>query len=254
MNKLTKLTKAAVMANRTVADLVYRGRGLLRARRASRSGASSFGQSGEDAWFLAWLQEQGIPWANDGFYLDIGANHPVVMSATYLLYREGWQGITVEPIPDLCTLHTRLRRRDICLNVGVGAQSGFQTFWETAPDYFCSFSQAAAEKAEADGLCRVLRRTDVKVSTPQEIIAHVPSGRRINYVSIDTEGLDTEILKNWPWTQCRPDLISCEASADHASEARRLLREVGYQLVKDFPVTAFWKSPDFSARFSAHQK
>jgi FkbM family methyltransferase len=254
MNKLTRWIKAAVMKNRTVADLVYRGRGLLRASRASRSGASSFGQSGEDAWFLAWLQEQRVPWANDGFYLDIGANHPVVLSATYLLYREGWQGITVEPIPELCTLHTRLRPRDICLNVGVGAQSGVQTFWETAPDYFCSFSQAAAEKAETDGLCRVLRRTKVKVSTPQEIMAHVPSGRLINYVSIDTEGLDTEILENWPWAQCRPDLISCEASADHTSDARRLLTQMGYQPVKDFPVTAFWKSPGFSAKLRDRQR
>ncbi len=144
MNKLTKWTKAAIMANRT-AGLACRGRGLLQARCASRSGASAFGQSGEDAWLLALLQEQSIPWANDGFYIDIGANHPVALSATYLHYREGWQGITVEPVPKLCTLHARHRPRDICLNVVVGAQSGVPTFWETAPDYFCSFSQADAE-------------------------------------------------------------------------------------------------------------
>lgn len=248
MNRLKKLAKAAVMANRTAADLVYRGMGLLRARRASRGGACSFGQSGEDAWLLTWLQEQAIPWANDGFYVDIGANHPVVLSATYLLYRQGWRGITVEPIPALCALHARLRPRDICLDVGVGARSGVETFWETAPDYFCSFSQATAEKAEADGLCRVLRRTKVKVLPPREIIAHVPSGTRINYLSIDTEGLDSEILKTWPWEQCQPDLISCEATADHDSEAGRLLDKIGYQHIKDFPVTAFWKSPNFSGR------
>jgi len=248
MNRLKRLAKAAVMANRTAADLVYRGMGLLRAHRASRSGACSFGQSGEDAWLLTWLQEQAIPWANDGFYVDIGANHPVVLSATYLLYRQGWRGITVDPIPALCALHSRLRPRDTCLDVGVGARSGVQTFWETAPDYFCSFSQAVAEKAEADGLCRVLRRTKIKVLTPQEIIAHVPSGTRINYLSIDTEGLDSDILENWPWEQCQPDLISCEATADHASEAGRLLDEIGYQHIKDFPVTAFWKSPNFSGR------
>jgi FkbM family methyltransferase len=242
-----KRLKSFILKHPLLAEKFYHLLALFKAKQAIYCD-TSFGQSGEDAWFLAWLQEHHIPWADNGFYIDIGANHPVVLSATYLLYREGWQGITVEPIPALCTLHTRLRPRDTCLNVGVGARSGVQTFWQTAPNYFCSFCQAAAEKAEADGLCRVLRRTEVKVLTPQEIIARVPSGTRINYLSIDTEGLDTEILENWPWAQSHPDLISCEASADHGSQAGRLLNEVGYQHIKDFPVTAFWKSREFTAR------
>jgi len=254
MNNLTKWTKAAIMANRTVADLVYRGMGLLRARQASRSGASSFGQSGEDAWLLRWMREQHIPWQGNGFYIDIGANHPVVLSATYLLYCKGWQGITVEPIPALCSLHARLRPRDTCLNVGVGARPGSQPFWETAPDYFCTFSQEAARNAEADGLCRVLRETHVQVATPLDIISRVPKGIRVNYLSIDAEGLDTEILSKWPWEECRPDLVSCEASADHDSEARGLLARAGYQHLKSFPVTAFWKSPEISARLSEHAR
>ena len=251
MNKFTRWIKPAVMANRRVAELVYSAITLWRARRASRSHVASFGQSGEDLWLLGWLREQRLPWSGDGFYIDIGANHPVVLSATYLLYRKGWQGITVEPIPALCSLHARLRPRDICLNVGVGARPGSQQFWETAPDYFCSFSQKAARKAEADGLCRVLRETHVKVASPRDIISRMPEGAHVNYLSIDTEGLDTEILSNWPWEDCRPDLVSCEASADHNSEAGRLLAQAGYQHLKNFPVTAFWKSPELSARLSA---
>jgi FkbM family methyltransferase len=239
------------MANPRVAELVYSAITLWRARRASRSQVSSFAQSGEDLWLLGWLREQRVPWADGGFYIDIGANHPIVLSATYLLYRKGWQGITIEPIPALYSLHARLRPRDNCLNLGVGVRPGSQPFWETAPDYFCSFSHKAALKAEADGLCRILRETHVRVATPRDIISRMPEGTRVNYLSIDTEGLDTEILSVWPWEECRPDLVSCEASAEHDSEAGRLLTRAGYQHLKSFPVTAFWKSPELSARLSA---
>lgn len=249
MNRLSACLKKAVLSNSFVAEKFYGAMTLWRARQAAARGVS-FGQSDEDAWLLAWLKNNGVPWAENGFYIDIGANHPVVLSATYLLYRAGWRGITVEPIPGLCALHARLRPRDINMNVGVGAQAGTQPFWETAPDYFCSFSREAAVQAAANGWCRVLRETRVGLATPRDILARVPEGTRINYLSIDTEGLDAEILGNWPWEECRPDLVSCEASADAGSPASRLLATAGYVVVKTFPVTAFWQSPDLAGRLA----
>ncbi|MFZ4483199.1 MAG: FkbM family methyltransferase [Chthoniobacterales bacterium] len=245
MSSLTAWLKPVVLAQPWLAENFYGAMTRWRAWEAARRGAP-FGQSGEDIWLRGWLRENGIPWADDGFYIDIGANHPVVLSATYLLYREGWRGLTVDPIPSLCALHRHMRPRDTCLNVGIGARPGIQPFWETAPDYFCSFSHDAAREAEASGWCRVLRETRVDVATPQDILARVPGGTRVNYLSIDTEGLDAEILGHWPWDTCRPDLVSCEASADHESEASQLLAAAGYRPLKDFPVTAFWWSPELA--------
>lgn len=243
MNRVTRWAKAAVLANPWLAGKVYGAMTLCRARKAAREGGP-FGQSGEDAWFLGWLRANHVQWTDGGFYIDIGANHPVVLSATYLLYCEGWRGITVDPIPSLCGLHAKMRPRDICLNVGVGSRGEIRPFWETAPDYFSSFSNDAAQEAEASGWCRILRETRVRLMPPQDIVASVPAGVRVNYLSIDTEGLDAEILGSWPWDACRPDIISCEASAERESDATRLLKEAGYSLVKTFPVTAFWRSPD----------
>src|SRR5436190_23516274 len=53
-------------------------------------------------------------------YLDIGANHPLMGNNTYLFYRDGGQGICVEPNPKLCRLIKKLRPRDKCLNLGLG--------------------------------------------------------------------------------------------------------------------------------------
>lgn len=244
MNSLTKWVKTLVMTNRYVAEQTYGVISRLRARRALRVGPP-YGQSGEDAWLLGWLREHKTHWAGSGFYVDIGANHPVVLSATYLLYENGWHGLTVEPIPSLWASHRMVRPRDICLNMGVGAQPEDRPFWETVPDYFSTFSLRAAQDAETRGYCRILRETRVAVATPAEILHHVPPDNTVNYLSIDTEGLDVEILSNWPWETCLPDLISCEASAtnEHQTEANRILTGAGYVPVKQFEVTAFWKSP-----------
>lgn len=222
---------------------------MFRARVAMHRN-SSFGQCREDAWFLDTLRASSVPWANSGFYVDIGANHPVVFSATYLLYKAGWSGLTVDPIPSLCAMHKQLRPRDICLNVGVGAACEQRQFWETAPDFFSSFSKEDTERAQHQGHCTILCETNISLVTPTEILRSVPTGRRVNYLSIDTEGLDGEILRNWPWEKSTPDIVSCEASAiaGQESEASAVLRARGYIVLKQFPVCVFWASAQFSAR------
>jgi FkbM family methyltransferase len=243
--------KTLILRNPLVAERFYHFLALYRARVAMRRN-TSFGQSREDAWFLDTLRQKNIPWASSGFFVDLGANHPVVFSATYLLYKAGWSGITVDPIPSLCALHRRLRPRDVSLNVGVGAVSEQRRFWETAPDFFSSFSEEDTKRAEEKGLCTVLRESAVSLVTPSDIVAHVPAGKTVNYLTIDTEGLDGEILSNWPWDKCMPDVISCEASAleGQESEASSVLRDRGYTLLRDFPICVFWASAQFATQFN----
>jgi hypothetical protein len=53
-----------------------------------------------------------------GIYVDVGANHPTSISNTFLLYRHGLHGVTIEPNPELSQLHRRFRRRDVVVSVG----------------------------------------------------------------------------------------------------------------------------------------
>ena len=55
----------------------------------------------------------------NGFYIDVGACHPVVHSVTKLFYERGWHGINVEPIPGLCEMLAHDRQRDINLGIGL---------------------------------------------------------------------------------------------------------------------------------------
>lgn len=241
--------KSAVLANTFTAKHCYRALNQIRAHAAIRRN-TSFGQCAEDVWLLQALRAGKVPWANSGFFVDIGANHPVVFSATYLLYKAGWNGLTVEPIPSLCALHRKFRPRDICLNMGVAAVREKRRFWETAPDLFSSFSKAEAQNAKDNGLCTILREGDIWVDTPSSILRHVPHGTRVNYLTIDTEGLDAEILGRWPWDLSRPDVISCEALAqgDRRLEAETILAREGYAPIKLFPICGFWGSHELAAK------
>jgi hypothetical protein len=51
----------------------------------------------------------------EGFYIDIGAGHPVHDSASFAFYLQGWRGITVEPNPRLVRLTRAVRPRDCCI-------------------------------------------------------------------------------------------------------------------------------------------
>lgn len=81
----------------------------------------SFSQFGEDL-----ILQHLLP--DKGFYIDVGANHPVTHSNTWLFYQNGWRGITVEPNPCLAGLHRTRRPRDVVLAAAVGKKRGRGAF------------------------------------------------------------------------------------------------------------------------------
>lgn len=77
----------------------------------------SFSQAGEDLIIKFIIDSLKI---KEFTYLDIGANHPYNMNNTYLLYSLGFSGVCIEPNPLYFKQIKSQRKRDICLNVGVG--------------------------------------------------------------------------------------------------------------------------------------
>ena len=57
-----------------------------------------------------------------GTYIDIGAGHPIADNVSFWFYERGWQGIVVEPQPELAALYRRLRPRDIAVRGLVGRE------------------------------------------------------------------------------------------------------------------------------------
>ena len=82
------------MINKTIKILI----GFLKLKLKNKidpHSARSYSQEGEDMILRRFLAGQ-----KDGFYVDVGAHHPVRFSNTYYFYKQGWAGINIEPNPD----------------------------------------------------------------------------------------------------------------------------------------------------------
>src|SRR5215475_150874 len=64
-----------------------------------------------------------------GFYIDIGAGHPVYDNVSFAFYLRGWHGITVEPNPWLAQLSEAVRPRDTRIASLVGVERGEATYY-----------------------------------------------------------------------------------------------------------------------------
>lgn len=168
---------------------------------------SSYAQSGEDL-IIDFIFET-IKTAQPT-YLDIGAHHPVYLSNTFLFYSRGCHGVCVEPDPTLHALIRKKRKRDVCLNVGVGVgKKGVADFYVMTTKTLNTFSREEAERYQRYGDQRIERVIEIPLVPINEIIgSHFSSAP--NLVSLDVEGLDLAILTSLDLQRWRPEVFCIE--------------------------------------------
>ena len=168
----------------------------------------SYSQCGEDIIIGRLLKMLNI---SKPFYIDIGANDPVVYSNTYSFYEKGAHGILVEPNPALCQKIRIKRPRDIVLEVGVGAKKGALTYFMFDNHSLNTFSPEKATGAEKKGYL-LAKKMEVTIKTFEEIVRE-NDVKNIDLLSLDVEGLDFEILQSIDFSICRPKIITVETQS-----------------------------------------
>lgn len=143
-------------------------------------------------------------------YLDIGAYHPTLLSNTYLLYRKGCLGVCVEPDPDLYNQIKSKRKRDVCLNVGIGTtEKAHAEFYVMSSKTLNTFSKEEAERYQSYGNERILKVIQIPLVSVNTIIEqYLPDCP--NFVSLDAEGMDQPILETFDFSRFRPDVFCIE--------------------------------------------
>jgi FkbM family methyltransferase len=188
---------------------------------------TSFSQNGED------LELRKRFGARQGLYIEIGANHPLRLSNTYLLYRMGWRGMIVEPVQSLYAKHKRLRPRDIHINAAADATDGEVTFYEMIPSVLSTCNSDEAEKAVSGGTARMLRKYPVPVTTVAALYRTHLAPNPVLVLSVDTEGHDLAVLQGVDWVSMRPEVVICEGNDDvRRSEITEFLAGRGYECYK----------------------
>ena len=179
-----------------------------------------------------------------GYYVDVGANHPIRHSNTYLLYTRGWNGINVEPDPFSISLLRRKRARDINIQCGIG-NAGKATFYRFSNSRMNSFSKEAADEAKRRGY-HLIEEITVPLVPLSKILEDNPLPS-LDVMNIDAEGYDLEILKSNDWSRFRPTLIVVEIynldfENPKADPVYNFLRSEGYSLVARTGYSAIFRS------------
>lgn len=145
----------------------------------------SYAQHGEDRFIL----DTVFGGRQNGTYVDIGASHPVRISNTWLLYRNGWTGITVEPIERLSRLHRRWRPRDTQVKALMGGEDGELDFYSMYPSVLSTCSVSQYDTLVRDGH-RLVEHVVLPQLTFSTLLSRYGTGQPVDFISVDIEGLD----------------------------------------------------------------
>jgi len=195
----------ADLAWKSIFDPMIRRRALGYVRRKlGLYGNTSYAQSGEDIILRHLFDIIGVAVPS---YLDIGANHPVHLSNSYLFYRQGSRGVCIEPDPALVAAFKRKRPRDTVLGVGVANQPGELEFFVMSVSSLNTFSAEEAHHSETLGH-RIEKCLKIPVITVNEALKQcnpIP-----DFVSIDVEGLDEAVVSGIDFGRFRPAAFCVE--------------------------------------------
>lgn len=167
----------------------------------------SYSQEGEDMILKRIFGER-----KNGFYVDVGAHHPHRFSNTYVFYKSGWNGINIEPNPDIFKTFETDRRRDKNLQLGVSDREGLLTYYFFDEPALNTFDEEIVNSRLATTPYKVVGKSDVPVERLDQILEkNLPQNCTIDFLSIDVEGFDLAVLKSNNWNIFRPKLVLVEA-------------------------------------------
>lgn len=190
----------------------------------------SYAQNGEDI-----VLARGLT-ADRGFYVDVGAYDPNVESVTRLFYERGWRGINIDPIASFVDRFDVERPRDINICAAIGRLDGEQQIWASPahlPGHSTSDAAIAASH-ELDGHAFTAR--SVKAMTLETALdRYLPPGQEIDFLKVDVEGAEVDVIAGWNPARVRPRVVVVEAFAPYVGGSTHDLWEpeilaAGYHL------------------------
>ncbi len=201
----------------------------------------SFAQEGEDMILRRFLGNK-----TDGFFVDIGAHHPIRFSNTYRFYLDGWRGINVDAMPGSMLPFQKKRPRDINLEVPVSDKKEVLKFYIFNEPALNTFSEKEAQAKDGKNNYKITDVKELQTVTLEDILhEHLPTGQQIDFMSVDVEGLDLRVLQSNNWEKYRPEYLLVEDLMSDVSDSLegplyKFLHSKDYKLVARAYNTAFY--------------
>lgn len=145
-----------------------------------------------------------------GFYVDVGAYHPMHYSNTYLLYKEGWSGINIDPNPNAIRLFKLHRRRDINLNYGIDDESTTKPYFIFNHQSCNTFSIEQKELMLNKSFIKLIKKVEVPCVRLQTVLDKYAPNTEIDMLNIDVEDMGVQVLNSLDWNKVYPKVICIE--------------------------------------------
>ena len=186
----------------------------------------SFSQDGEDM-----LMANLVDMTRQGFYIDIGALHPIRYSNTMFFYMSGWKGINIDATPGSMDLFKKYRKRDINIEAGISNTGETMTYFIFEEPALNTFSDDVVREREKQGI-HPIREVDVPTYHVMELLdKFIKENQKIDILDIDIEGFDKHVITEWDFSIFRPRIIMFERSNNRDMSVVDLLSEQGYKIV-----------------------
>ena len=144
-----------------------------------------------------------------GFYIDVGAQDPIVDSVSMGFYEEGWRGVHVEPVASYAARLRAQRPDELVVQAALGAQRGTLRFFDVVETGLSTADPNAAARYRDSG--RTVREIEVPCLTLAELMAPY-ADIDVHWLKIDVEGYETAVLQGWN-SAVRPWIVVVESTA-----------------------------------------
>lgn len=202
----------------------------------------SYSQEGEDMVLRRLFEKQQI-----GFYVDVGAHHPKRFSNTYFFYKQGWNGINVDAMPNSMKLFNKIRPKDINIEKPISDKKQVLTYYAFNDSALNSFSkELSEERVSKENNHHIIFEKNIETLTLTEILDdNLPINHEIDFLSIDVEGLDFMVLKSNDFKKYKPKVILIEILGSSLesienNEISKHLKQFNYSIYAKCVNTVFY--------------
>ncbi len=206
----------------------------------------SYSQSGEDMILNIILCN-----VKKGFYVDVGANNPLIASNTQFFYEKGWSGINIDAKPGSMRLFNWLRSRDINLEIPISDQEEILKYFMFSSSSFNTFVEELANRViKNNGKKSLVGIKELQTKKLSQILDEYLKNREIDFLSVDVEGMDLQVLKSNNWNKYRPKVVVLEFEASQIqsfkeNEIYHFLSNQDYTFYCFSPVNVFFVENGF---------